>query len=326
MYERVLGASGLKVAPIGMGCMAFSHGYGKIPDEGYSIEAIQKAHEFGCDFYDTAEAYGPNLMHPGHNEKIVGKAVRNFRKDIVLATKLFIPAFSGHGGNSLYKAIRHHLEASMDRLGTDYIDLYYLHRVSHSASVEAVAEVMGLLMEDGLIMGWGLSQVSAATLAKAHEVTPVSAIQNLYNMLERDCEEDIFPYCMEHNIAVVPFSPIGSGLLSGKITVDTKFEKKDDVRNWVPQLSRQNIIGNQPIIDIITGTADRKGCTNAQIALAWMLHKYPNAIPIPGSKNQERILENLAAWNVEFTEEEFQMLEDSLNACRIYGHRGHVEE
>lgn len=321
MIKRKIGQ--LEVSPIGMGCMAFSHGYGRIPDEGYSIEAIRKAHDFGCIFYDTAEVYGAQLYYPGHNEQILGKAVEGFREEVVLATKFFAGSSGSRCG--LEKSIRNHLEKSLENLRTDYVDLYYLHRTNPRIQLEAVAEIMGELIEEGLIGGWGLSQVSVETLDKAHRVTPVTAVQNLYNMLERDCEKGIFPYCMEHGIGVVPFSPVASGLLSGKITPDTKFEKVDDVRNWVPQLRRENIIGNQPIIDILTRFADKKNATNAQIALAWMLHKYPNVVPIPGSKNQERILENLGAWNVHLSDTEFEELETALGACRIYGHRGHIE-
>lgn len=166
--------------------------------------------------------------------------------------------------------------------------------------------------------------MDADTLDRAHKVTPVSAVQNLYNMLERDCEQDIFPYCLKKNIGVVPFSPVASGFLSGKVTLETRFEG-DDVRKFVPQLSRENIVANQPILDVLAKFSAEKNATNAQISMAWMLHKYPNVVPIPGSKNQERILENLDAWNVELTEEEFTALETALNACEVHGHRGHVE-
>ena len=153
-------------------------------------------------------------------------------------------------------------------------------------------------------------------------VKGVTAIQNIYSMVERDVEAGVIPYCMKHNIGFVPFSPIASGLLSGKITTKTKFERNDDVRNWVPQLSRANIAGNQPIVDLLKQYADRKQSTPAQISLAWMLHKYPNVVPIPGSKNKERIIENLDASLVELTDEDFRSLEESLNKCKVYGHRG----
>ena len=308
----------IEVSEVGMGCMAFSHGYGHIPDEQYSIEAIQSAFEHGCTFFDTAEVYSPGLSGIGHNERIVGKALEKVRDQAVIATKLFLRV--GLGG-SVYKSVRSHLEASMDRLRTDRVDLYYLHRMG-GVPVEKVAEAMGRLMDDGLIRGWGLSQVDVDVIDRAQRVTPLAAIQNIYSMVERDSEARIIPYCMEHNIGFVPFSPIASGLLSGRITPQTQFESYDDVRNWVPQLSKANIAGNQPIVELLKTYAEMKNATPAQISLAWMLHKYPNVVPIPGSKNKGRIIENLDAANVELTDEEFTALEASLNQCKVYGHRG----
>ncbi len=319
MRTRKIG--NLTVSEVGMGCMAFSHGYGQIPSEQYSIEAIQNAYRHGCTFFDTAEIYSPNLAGIGHNERIVGKALQDEREHVVLATKLFLNRSEVKGG-SVYEAVRRHLEASMQRLKTDWVDLYYLHRTSGGVSVETVAEAMGMLIEDGLIRGWGLSQVDVDVIDRAQKITPLSAIQNIYSMVERDMESAVIPYCLEHHIGVVPFSPIASGLLSGKITTETKFEKNDDVRNWVPQLSKANIAGNQPIIDLLKQVAAQKNATSAQISLAWMLHKYPNVVPIPGSKNKERIVENLNASQVELTEDEFCSLESRLNECKVYGHRG----
>lgn len=205
---------------------------------------------------------------------------------MVIATKLML---HGVGFGSVYKTIRSHLEGSMERLRTDRVDLYYLHRMS-GVPIEKVADAMGRLIDDGLIRGWGLSQVDVDIIDRAQNITPLAAIQNIYSMVERDSEKKIIPYCMEHNIGFVPFSPIASGLLSGRITTETRFERNDDVRNWVPQLSKANIAGNQPIVDLLREYADRKESTPAQIALAWMLHKYPNVVPIPGSKNKERII------------------------------------
>ena len=315
----------LEVSEIGMGCMGFSHGYGQVPEEAYSIEAIRKAYEAGCTFFDTAEVYGDVVFFPGHNELLVGKAVAPFRKDIVLATKMFLDEAEIADGTSIYDTTRKHLEQSMKNLQTDYVDLYYLHRVNEHVSFEKIAAAMGRLIEEGVIRAWGMSQVDVDTLAKAHAVTPVAAVQNLYSMLERDCEKEIFPYCLEHNIGVVPFSPIASGFLSGKIKADTQFEAVDDVRKFVPQLSKENIIANQPVLDILAEYSAKKHATNAQISLAWMLHKYPNVVPIPGSKNQERILENLGAADAELTDEEFRALEAALDACTIHGHRGIME-
>ena len=304
-----------------MGCMAFSHGYGKIPDEGYSIEAIRNAYDHGCTFFDTAEVYSPNLSGIGHNERIVGKALEPFRNYVVIATKLFVDSSAVRRSGSVYHAVRDHLEASMDRLRTDMIDLYYLHRQSN-ISVENIAEAMGRLIDDGMIRGWGLSQVDVDIIDRAQRVTPLSAIQNIYSMVERDVEKAVAPYCLENNIGIVPFSPIASGLLSGKITPQTQFERNDDVRNWVPQLSRRNIKGNQPIVEMLKDFAEQKNATPAQILLAWMLYKYPNVVPIPGSKNKERIVENLNASQVEMTDAEFTALENALNQHKVYGHRG----
>ena len=319
MKTRFLG--NIEVSEIGMGCMAFSHGYGKIPPEEYSIEAIRNAQRHGCTLFDTAEVYSPGLAGIGHNERIVGKALEPVRDNVVIATKLFLDR-SEIRRSSVYDAVRAHLEASMERLRTDRVDLYYLHRTSGGVRLEDIAEAMWRLIADGLIRGWGLSQVDVDVIDRAHRVTPLSAVQNIYSMVERDVEKAVIPYCMENNIGLVPFSPIASGLLSGKITTETRFETYDDVRTWVPQLSKANIRGNQPIIDLLGDYAERKHATSAQISLAWMLRKYPNVVPIPGSKNKERILENLDAAEVELTEEEFSALDEALNRCRVYGHRG----
>ena len=182
---------------------------------------------------------------------------------------------------------------------------------------------MGRLIDEGLIRGWGLSMVTVDFIDRAHKVTPVSAVQNIYSMMERDYEKKVIPYCQENNIGFVAFSPIASGYLSGKVTADTKFVG-DDVRRWVPQLSQQNLEANQPFIDLVAGMAKRKNATNAQISMAWMLKKYPHVVPIPGSKNQERILENLRASEVELTDSEFQELETALAAIQVYGRRKDV--
>lgn len=317
----------IEVSPIGMGCMGLSHGYGEIPDREYSIEAIRRAHAFGCTFFDTAEAYGPNLLpeNRGHNERIVGEAVRGFRGEVVLATKLHLDT-AETAARGLETVVREHLTASLDRLQTDYVDLYYLHRINPDIPVENVAEVMGKLIRDGLIRGWGLSQVDVDVIGRAHAVTPLSAIQNIYSMLERGVEEAVIPYCLAHGIGVVPFSPIASGFLSGKVTADSDFSHSDDVRKFVPQLRQENMRANQPILDLLKDYAERKNATPAQISLSWMLHKYPNVVPIPGSKNQKRILENLGAWNVTLTEDEFVSLEAALAQILVHGHRGFVEQ
>lgn len=319
MKTRMLG--GIAVSEIGMGCMAFSHGYGRIPSEEYALEAIRGAYEHGCTFFDTAEIYSPGLSGIGHNERIVGRALKDVRDEVVIGTKLMLSPYEVWEDGSVYGAIRRHLEGSLSRLQTGWVDIYYLHRVG-GVPVEDVAEAMGELVDDGLIRGWGLSQVDVDAVDRAHSAFPLSAVQNIYSMVERDVERAVIPYCMENGIGLVAFSPIASGLLSGKLTAATKFERYDDVRNWVPQLSRENIRGNQPIVDLLARYAKLKGATSAQVSLAWMLHKFPCVVPIPGSKNKGRILENLDASKVELTDDEFDALDAELNACRVFGHRG----
>ena len=324
MEKRFLGK--LEVSPVGMGCMGLSHGYGDIPDEKYSIEAIKKAYEFGCTFFDTAECYAPNLNpeNRGHNEKIVGKALKDVRDKVVIATKFMITKEEADKG--IEKVIREHLMASLERLQTKYVDLYYLHRVNRDVSLEEIAKAMGVFIKEGLIKGWGLSQVSKETIERAHKVTPVSAVQNIYSMVERGSEKDVIPYCIENNIGFVPFSPTSSGLLAGTLNANSDFSHNDDVRKFVPQLKKENLIANQPIVDLVAKFAKLKNCTPVQISLAWMLKKYPKMlVPIPGSKNQGRILENLGAWNVKLSDDEFKELDGELNKIEVKGYRGYEE-
>ena len=316
--------AGLEVSAVGMGCMAFSHGYGQIPDEAYSIEAIRSAQDAGCTFFDTAEAYGEQLYWRGHNEELVGRALAPVRDKVAIATKFHLSDEDVHSAD-LYGAVRAHLDASLKRLGTDHVDLYYLHRYDDRVAIEDVAQVMGRLVADGLIGGWGLSQVELELVARAHAIAPLTAVQNLYNVLERDVEDELLPFLVEHDIGLVPFSPVASGLLSGKITPQTEFEKVDDVRNLVPQLSRANIAANQPIVDELIRWADAKGATPAQMCLAWMLAKWPNVVPIPGSKNKGRILENLGAADIELSDTELAELDAALCSHEVFGHRGFVE-
>lgn len=319
MKTRMLGD--IAVSEIGMGCMAFSHGYGTIPPEDYSVEAIRGAYRHGCTFFDTAEIYSPGLSGIGHNERIVGRALADVRHDVVIGTKLFLDRYEVGAAGSVYAAVRRHLEDSLSRLDTSWVDIYYLHRVG-GARLEDIARAMARLIDEGLIRGWGLSQVDVDEIDRAQRVCPLFAVQNIYSMVERDVERAVIPYCEAHGIGLVAFSPIASGLLSGKITERTQFERYDDVRTWVPQLSRKSIRGNQPIVDLISRFAELKSATPAQISLAWMLAKYPCVVPIPGSKNKERIIENLDAAQVELTDDEFRELDRELGSRRVYGHRG----
>ena len=320
--RRIRRIGSLEVSPIGIGCMGFSHGYGEIPSEEYSVETIRMAYDHVCTFFDTAEIYSPELAGIGHNERIVGRALEGC--DAVIATKLHLdaPEVRRRGQE---ETVRSHLAGSMERLRIDHLPLYYLHRVNTDIPLEDVAEIMGRIADEGTIGGWGLSQVSLDQLKEAHSVYPVTAVQSIYSMVERDLEREIIPFCVENGIGVVPFSPIASGLLSGKVTASTDFSHSDDVRKFVPQLRPGNIEANQPIVDLLGRWAARMDATPAQISLAWMLRKYPNVVPIPGSKNKERTIENLDAWKVRFTDEEFSELENELDRIPVHGHRGSVQ-
>ena len=314
----------LEVSEIGMGCMGFSHGYGEIPTEEYSIEAIRQGYDFGCTFFDTAEVYAPPGGETGHNESILGKARKEVRNKVAIATKIHLSTEEAKE-KGVYKAMKEHLTASLKRLQTDHVDLYYVHRINKDISIADYATSMEKLIDEGLIKGWGMSQVGIDTIKEAQAITPLSAIQNIYSMIERTSEEEVIPYCLKNDIAFVPFSPTSSGLLSGKVNGNTVFSNVDDVRKYVPQLSKDNINANLAIVDLLKEYADKKNATPAQISLAWMLYKYPNVIPIPGSKNKGRILENLGACNVVFTSDEFVNLDTALNHIPIKGIRGHIE-
>lgn len=318
MKTRELGRSGLEVSAIGMGCMGFSHGYGATPPEAESIRLIRLAHDLGCTFFDTAEVYGPYV-----NEVLTGKAVAPFRKDIALATK-FSP-FAVQGQEWPYaklgrQGIRRSLEESLQRLGTDYIDLYYLHRVPEDCNLEEIAETLGELIREGLVRGWGMSQATEAQIRRAHAVTPLAAIQSEYSMMERMFEKDVIPACAELGIGFVPFSPLASGFLSGKYTEKTTYSG-DDVRRVITRFSRENVAANQPLLDMLRKFAEEKGTTPAQISLAWILRKGDFIVPIPGMRSEARVRENLAAADVELSDEEFAAIEEALAHIAIHGNR-----
>ncbi len=313
MKTRILGKTNkLTVTAVGMGCMGFSHGYGAVPEHGESVRLIRLAHELGCNFFDTAEVYGA-----GHNEALVGEALKPVRDKVILATKLHIPDLNGE---TVLEVIKKHLRASMKRLQTYHIDLYYWHRVNPSVSLEEVAAAMGELIKSGDIGGWGLLQVSEKQLRLAHAVTPLSAVQSEYSMMERMFEKDVIPACEELGVGFVPFSPLGAGFLSGKYTAKDRYSG-DDVRRVITRFAPENITANQPLLELLQKFADEKNATSAQIALAWMLHKKNFIVPSPGMRKEERIRENLGAADTELTEKEFTMLEEALSKIEIHGNR-----
>lgn len=306
----------LEVSAVGMGCMGFSHGYGATPEEKESIRLMHLAHDLGCNFFDTAEAYGPYI-----NEELVGKAVKPFRDKIILSSK-FVPVnLPGQTGEKLSKqGVRNALEASLKRLQTDYIDLYYEHRVPLDSDVEEVAHWMGEFIKEGKIRAWGQSQSTAEQIRKAHAVTPLTAVQSEYSMMERMFEKDVIPTCEDLRIGFVAFSPLASGFLSGKYDRNTLY-KGDDVRRVITRFSPENVDANQPLLDLLHEFANRKGCTPAQISLAWMLKKKDFIVPIPGMRKEERVRENLGAADIELTDEEFDALEKALDNIPIHGNR-----
>ena len=306
----------LEVSAAGMGCMGFSHGYGATPEEKESIRLMHLAHDLGCNFFDTAEAYGPYI-----NEELVGKAVKPFRDKIILSSK-FVPVnLPGQTGEKLSKqGVRNALEASLKRLQTDYIDLYYEHRVPLDSDVEEVAHWMGEFIKEGKIRAWGQSQSTAEQIRKAHAVTPLTAVQSEYSMMERMFEKEVIPTCEDLRIGFVAFSPLASGFLSGKYDRNTLY-KGDDVRRVITRFSPENVDANQPLLDLLHEFANRKGCTPAQISLAWMLKKKDFIVPIPGMRKEERVRENLGAADIELTDEEFDALEKALDNIPIHGNR-----
>lgn len=311
MKKRFLGKSGLEVSAVGYGCMGLSHGYGKTPDHEEGIRLIRKAYEMGCTFFDTAEVYGA-----GHNELLLGEAIKPFRDKIVLATKLHFVSSEG----DTEAVIRKHLEGSMKRLGTDYIDLYYQHRIMEEEKIEEVAQVMGKLIKEGKIGGWGQSQATADQIRRAHAVAPLAAVQSEYSMMERMFEREVIPTCRELGIGFVAFSPMASGFLSGKYNNSSTYQG-DDVRRVITRFSKENVEANQPLLDLLNKFAKTKNATPAQISLAWMLHKEDFIVPIPGMRRDERIKENLGAADVELTADEFKQIEAELSKIKIHGNR-----
>lgn len=308
----------LEVSSIGMGCMGFSHGYGAVPPEEESIRLIHKAFDLGCTFFDTAEAYGPFV-----NEELVGKAVKPFRDKIILTTK-FVPVFQPGQeipeGKLSKKGVTNALNDSLKRLQTDYIDIYYQHRVPTDSNVEEVAEWMGEFIKEGKIRAWGQSQSTVEQIRKAHAITPLTAIQSEYSMMERMFERDVIPTCKELNIGFVAFSPMASGFLSGKYDKNTQY-KGDDVRRVITRFAPDNVEKNQPLLDLLHEVANKKGITPAQLSLAWMLKKYDFVVPIPGMRKDERVVENLGATDIELTDGEFEKIEKELDKITIYGNR-----
>jgi len=319
MQKRKLGKN-LEVSAIGLGCMGMSWSYGAAKDKPEMIALLRKAVERGVTFFDTAEVYGPLT-----NEELVGEALEPFRGEVVIATKFGWEASPGDGNrwtalNSRPEHIKQVAEASLRRLRVDAIDLFYQHRVDLNVPIEDVAGAVKDLIREGKVKHFGLSEAGAQTIHRAHAVQPVAALQSEYSLFWRQPEQEIVPTLEELGIGFVPFSPLGKGFLTGKITANTKLDGTD-FRSSIPRFSVENRKTNQALVDVVAAFAARKKATPAQIALAWLLAKKPWIVPIPGTTKLNRLDENLSALKVELSAEDVVALEDASSRIKIEGAR-----
>ena len=306
----------LSVSQIGFGCMNMSFGYGKPKDKQEMIKLIHQAYEKGVRFFDTAEVYGPYI-----NEELVGEAVKSFRDQIVLATKFGIY----HDGeilktNSRPDEIRKSVEGSLKRLKTDYIDLYYQHRIDPQVEISEVAGVMRDLYNEGKIRAWGMSEAGAESIKKAHQEFQLSAIQSEYSLWWREPEKEIFSLLEELNIGFVAFSPLGKGFLAGKFDVNSTFES-DDFRSKIPRFKKDALEANMVLLDLMKKIAERKQATLAQISLSWIMAQKSFIVPIFGTTNLNRLEENLKSIDVLLDLEELEEIHQALEQIKIIGDR-----
>jgi aryl-alcohol dehydrogenase-like predicted oxidoreductase len=316
MEKRILGKNKLEVSALGLGCMGLSFGYGKPTEKQDAIQLIRAAYEQGVTFFDTAEVYGPYT-----NEDLLGEALEPFRKDVVIATKFgFKNAKTDLGMDSRPETIRAVAEASLKRLKTDVIDLFYQHRVDPNVPIEDVAGTVKELIEEGKVKHFGLSEAGAQTIRKANAVQPVTALQSEYSLFYREAENEIIPTLEELGIGFVPFSPLGKGFLTGAINETTQFEK-DDFRNIVPRFSEENRKANQALVDLLRSIATEKEATPAQIALSWLLAQKPWIAPIPGTTKLHRLTENLGGASVELTADDLNNIKKAAEKIKIVGER-----
>jgi aryl-alcohol dehydrogenase-like predicted oxidoreductase len=316
MQKRTLGNSGLEVSAIGYGCMGLSFAYGPATDKQEGMELIRAAVEHGVTFFDTAEAYGPFT-----NEELVGEALAPVRDRVVIATKFgFEDGDAQAGPDSRPERIREVAEASLTRLKTDRIDLFYQHRVDPDVPIEDVAGTVRELIGEGKVKHFGLSEAGVQTIRRAHAVQPVTALQSEYSLWWREPEEQILPTLEELGIGFVPFSPLGKGFLTGAINENTPFDSTD-FRNSVPRFSAENRKANQSLVEVLGRIADQKRVTRAQIALAWLLAQKPWIVPIPGTTKRHRLEENLGAADVELTPDDLRDIEAAVSDVEVQGDR-----
>ena len=320
MQRRKLGNSNLEVSVLGLGCMGMSFGYGPAADKKEMISLIRSAVERGVTFFDTAEVYGPFT-----NEELVGEALAPLREQVVIATKFGFNLDSNEvqGSpplNSRPEHIKHVAEASLKRLKTETIDLFYQHRVDPDVPIEDVAGAVKELIQEGKVKHFGLSEAGVQTIRRAHAVQPVTALQSEYSLWWREPEMEILPTLEELGIGFVPFSPLGKGFLTGKINETTTFDS-NDFRNTVPRFSLEARKANQALVDLIGKFAEQKNATPAQIALAWVLAQKPWIVPIPGTTKLHRLEENIGAVDVEFTPDDLREIDSATAQIDVLGER-----
>ena len=320
MQKRKLGKSNLEVSALGLGCMGMSFGFGPPGDKQEMIALIRSAVERGVTFFDTAEVYGPFT-----NEELVGEALAPFRDQVVIATKFGFAPNPDDGGkwsalDSRPEHIKQAAEGSLKRLKTDVIDLYYQHRVDSNVQIEDVAGAVKELIQQGKVKHFGLSEPGVQTIRRAHRVQPVTAIQSEYSLWWRRPEEEVLPALAELSVGFVPFSPLGKGFLTGKITENTKFDSTD-FRNIVPRFTPEARKANQALVDLLTNIAQRKKATPAQLALAWLLAQKPWIVPIPGTTKLHRLEENLGAASVQLTPDDLREIDSASSKIKVEGAR-----
>ena len=316
MQTRELGRSGLKVSALGLGCMGLTHAYGQPVERSQGIALLHAAVERGVTFFDTAEVYGPYT-----NEDLLGEALAPYRDKLVIATKFgFKDARTDTGLDSRPENIRAVAEASLKRLRTDHIDLFYQHRVDPNVPIEDVAGTVRDLIAEGKVGHFGLSEASAATVRRAHAVQPVAAVQSEYSLWWREPERELLPALQELGIGFVPFSPLGRGFLTGAINADTTFDA-NDFRNSVPRFEVEARRANQVLVDRISAIAAARGATPAQVALAWLLAQAPWIVPIPGTTKLHRLEENLGGADITLDAAELKAIDTALAQIRIEGER-----
>jgi aryl-alcohol dehydrogenase-like predicted oxidoreductase len=315
MKTRKLGKSGLEVSEIGFGCMGLSFGYAEKLDKAETIKVIRAAYDEGVTFFDTAEVYGPFI-----NEEVVGEALEPYKGKVVIATKFGFKHGDWSVPDSRPEQIRKVCEESLKRLRVDAIDLFYQHRVDKTIPIEDVAGTVGDLIKAGKVKHFGLSEAGVANIRKAHAVQPVTALQSEYSLWWREPEEKIFPVLEELGIGFVPFSPLGKGFLTGKMSTDTTFGA-NDFRNMVPRFQQENLAANKVFVDLLENVAKEKNATPAQVALAWVLAQKPWIVPIPGTTKINRVKENTAAAKVILNQNDLASIKRALSTIHMHGER-----